>query len=136
MSPERQYGDVFAVNVAMSSDLTVQSVAPPRPSSDVVGDQRAAATAIAYQVAVTAPSSPLPNPSLRLDAALGLVVIEFRNDDGAITTSIPSERQLRAYQRWQTSQPGATHSEDAQFHAPERPSRAGVAASGDPTVLA
>jgi hypothetical protein len=41
-----------------------------------------------------------------LDPALGLVVIEFRNDAGAVTDSIPSERQLEAYQRWQTTQFG------------------------------
>ena len=39
----------------------------------------------------------LPNPSLRLEPALGLVVIEFRNDTGAIETSYPSQRQLAAY---------------------------------------
>jgi len=39
----------------------------------------------------------LPNPTLRLEAALGLVVIEFRNDRGAIETSYPSERQLAVY---------------------------------------
>jgi hypothetical protein len=40
-----------------------------------------------------------------LDPALGLVVIQFRNDAGAVT-SIPSERQIEAYQRWQTTQFG------------------------------
>ena len=39
-------------------------------------------------------------------ARLGLVVIEFRNDSGTVTTSIPSERQLEAYQRWETTQLG------------------------------
>jgi hypothetical protein len=38
--------------------------------------------------------------TLRLGAALGLVVIEFRNDSAAVTTPIPSERQIAAYQRW------------------------------------
>jgi hypothetical protein len=45
---------------------------------------------------------------LRLDAALGLVVIEFRNDSGAVTTSIPSERQIAAYQRWDVTHFGPT----------------------------
>lgn len=52
---------------------------------------------------MTAPSPAQPNPSLQLDPALGLVVIEFRNDSGAVTESIPSERQLEAYQRWATT---------------------------------
>jgi hypothetical protein len=47
-----------------------------------------------------------PNPSLQLDPALGLVVIQFRNDAGDVTASIPSERQLQAYQRWATTQFG------------------------------
>lgn len=38
----------------------------------------------------------LPNPQLRLDAALGLVVIEFR-DRGGEARTIPTERELDAY---------------------------------------
>lgn len=52
---------------------------------------------------MTMPSPAQPNPSLQLDPALGLVVIEFLNDSGAVTDSIPSERQLEAYQRWATT---------------------------------
>lgn len=40
------------------------------------------------------------NPTLRLDPALGLVVVEFHNDRGELTTSIPSQYMLQAYQRW------------------------------------
>ena len=43
------------------------------------------------------------NPSTRLDADLGLVVIEFHNATGAVTSSIPTAEQLQAYRRWQTS---------------------------------
>ena len=45
----------------------------------------------------TESSNALPNPTLRLDPALGLVVIEFHNRSGSVTTSIPGERQLEAY---------------------------------------
>lgn len=48
-----------------------------------------------------AAASPMPNPQLRLDPALGLVVIEFRDASGTVTTSIPSQRQLDAYRIWQ-----------------------------------
>lgn len=41
--------------------------------------------------------SALPNPTLRLDAALGIVVIEFRNAAGEIADSIPTQQQLEAY---------------------------------------
>jgi hypothetical protein len=41
--------------------------------------------------------APSPSPALRVDAALNLVVIEFRDRDGAILHSIPSPQQLDAY---------------------------------------
>jgi hypothetical protein len=42
------------------------------------------------------PVSALPNLNLRLDASLGLVVLEFRNTAGELRT-IPSQRELDAY---------------------------------------
>ena len=39
----------------------------------------------------------LPNPTMRLDPVLGLVVIEFHNGSGSLTSSIPGQRQLDAY---------------------------------------
>jgi hypothetical protein len=105
LRPERQYGGVFAVSITMSNDLTVQPVSAVRSGSDVVGNARASPISTPSH-AQLAPSSHLPNPNLRLDATLGLVVIEFRNERGAITESIPSERQLEAYQRWQTTSVG------------------------------
>jgi hypothetical protein len=38
----------------------------------------------------------MPNPSLRLDPALGLVVLEFRDAHGRRET-LPTERELAAY---------------------------------------
>ncbi|MBK1660957.1 hypothetical protein CKO45_22330, partial [Paracraurococcus ruber] len=47
--------------------------------------------------APTAPEPPAtPNPSLRLDPALGLVVLEFRDRQGR-TATLPTERELAAY---------------------------------------
>ena len=43
-----------------------------------------------------AASPGLPNPSLRLDPALGLVVLEFRDGAGR-TATLPTERELAAY---------------------------------------
>jgi hypothetical protein len=57
-------------------------------------------------VRVVSAAPPILNPTLRLDAVLGLVVIEFRNQSGAVTTSIPSQRQLQAYQRWEATRFG------------------------------
>lgn len=47
------------------------------------------------------PASPMPNPQLRLDPALGLLVIEFRDTSGAVRASIPTQRQLNAYRMWE-----------------------------------
>ena len=38
-----------------------------------------------------------PNPRMRLDGSLGVVVIEFRNQVGDVANTIPSPRQLQAY---------------------------------------
>jgi hypothetical protein len=41
---------------------------------------------------------PIVNPSLRFDMRLGLVVVEFFDDAGEIANSVPSPRQLKAYE--------------------------------------
>ncbi len=103
--PRRQHGAAFAVNLAMSSELTVQPVAVVHAGNDAVAEVKTV-TQPAAGSEQAPPRLPIINPNLRLDPALGLVVIEFRDDaSGAITTSIPSQRQLEAYQRW-----GLTHS--------------------------
>jgi len=40
---------------------------------------------------------PPPNPSLRLDPTLGVVVMEFRNGSDQVQRSVPSEPELQAY---------------------------------------
>lgn len=51
-----------------------------------------------------APPAPTPvmmaNPTLRFDVASGLVVIEYHDSAGDVTTSIPTLRQLEAYRVW------------------------------------
>jgi hypothetical protein len=44
---------------------------------------------------------PLPNPTLRLDPELALVVIEFRDGAGKVRDTIPTEAQLEAYRATQ-----------------------------------
>ena len=62
------------------------------------------------------PMSQRANPSLRLDPALGLVVIEFRNEAGRVTESFPNTRQLDAYRAAQrTGAKAGGHSDDG-FH--------------------
>ena len=92
----------------MSSDLTVHAAAAMHVGNDTTGEPKVAAP----QPPVLQPPAPSPsqhanpNPTLRLDPALGLVVIEFHNSDGTVTTSIPTQRQLEAYQRWETTRFG------------------------------
>ncbi len=97
-----------AVNAAMSSDLSVQAVAVARMGNDGASDPKVAASESPPQAEPTPLPSPIINPTLRLEPALGLVVIEFRNDSGTITTSIPSQRQIEAYQRWEATRIGPT----------------------------
>lgn len=89
----------------MSHDLPVSPItASPGTTSHAPRDDRT------QQAAPTpAPSArPLPNPSLRLDAGLGMVVLEFRDDAGAVTDTIPSQRILQAYHARTEPPPGTT----------------------------
>lgn len=43
------------------------------------------------------PAPPMPNPRLRLDPQLGMVVMEFRSGPGVPERSIPSAQELAAY---------------------------------------
>lgn len=38
-----------------------------------------------------------PNPSLRIDPALNILVVEFRGHDGSVTRTAPTEQELRDY---------------------------------------
>ena len=53
--------------------------------------------------AAAAPQQPPigPNPRLRLDPALGIVVMEFLDSGGKLARSAPSEAQLQAYRQAQ-----------------------------------
>jgi hypothetical protein len=80
----------------MSLDLAIRSVTPqevPRPPVRAAGADRVAGAA------PPAPSMEIgpPNPRLRIDRDLGIVVIEFRDSTGKISNTLPTERELRAY---------------------------------------
>lgn len=78
----------------MSNELTIP---PVRTTPTTTDAPKAPPTRPARVEPPTAAAKPYVNPSLRLDAELGLVVIEFRGEDGALTATIPSERQIQAY---------------------------------------
>jgi hypothetical protein len=52
---------------------------------------------IAASEPTTAPAPWYPNPSLHIDPALGIVIIEFHDKPGEVSSSIPTARQLAAY---------------------------------------
>jgi len=89
----------------MLKDISLPAIAAVHADSVPPAGQKLPAAHVAQAVPA---APPILNPTLRLDGALGLVVIEFRNDSGAITTSMPSQRQLQAYQRWNATRVGPT----------------------------
>ena len=58
-------------------------------------------------MAATPTKRPLLNPRLHLDLALNLVVLQFFDDQGEVTSSIPSAKQLKAYTAQQGEPPAA-----------------------------
>ncbi|HKM63346.1 MAG TPA: hypothetical protein VJY39_12740 [Acidisphaera sp.] len=90
----------------MPNDISVAAIPPPQndpaPSPAAQGGS-VSHTGGSASSSSSAPGSSVasnPNPSLHLDQSLGLVVLEFYNDAGAVTRSIPSAGQLDAYRRW------------------------------------
>jgi hypothetical protein len=96
----RQNGATAMGRSIMPSDLNIKAVHPVLNTSEEPAGPRSEIFAPPAQ-APSAPSTPLAaNPSFRFDPASGLVVIEFHDGAGEITTSIPTLRQLEAYRIW------------------------------------
>jgi hypothetical protein len=78
----------------MTPDLALRPLPisdPPRAALRVAGPEREPGAA-------PPPAAPAtPNPRLRLDGSLGMVVIEFRDAVGDVANTIPSPRQIAAY---------------------------------------
>lgn len=69
---------------------------PPAAGASLPAGEAARATAAAGTTTVgTAP----PNPALRMDPELGLVILEFRDRRGEVAATIPTSRELDAYRR-------------------------------------
>ena len=84
----------FSVTRAGAASVTADVA---RPNGDVPVDGRAADPA---QVPPTPAGKSLPNPTLRLDPGLAIVVIEFRDKTGTVRSTIPTQQQLDAYRSW------------------------------------
>ncbi len=86
----------------MSGDVAI-SAFTPRPAAQAIALPAAAsAPPPADPVATAAVSKrPLVNPGLHLDVALNIAVLQFVDSNGDVTETIPSQKQLKAYQESQ-----------------------------------
>ena len=87
----------------MPNDLSIQS-RPPIHGTETPARTGAPTRENAPQSAK--PVQPFTNPALRLEPALGLIVIEFHDDTGKLTSSIPNQRQIDAYRMHEETPPG------------------------------
>jgi hypothetical protein len=125
----------------MPNDLRIQAAPSVNVGSEWTGSVQTPATESGAVGHATPAASPTPNPTLELDTALGLVVIQFHNDSGTVTNSIPTQQQLDAYRLWQETHvgpppnigiavatadasPAATHVASASPPAPTAPTAA------------
>jgi hypothetical protein len=78
--------------------LSIPPGLPLRGSGDGTAPTRNTASAPAPVPVPAAKPVPLfVNPSFKFDSTVGLVVIDFHDDTGRVTNSIPSQQQLDAY---------------------------------------
>jgi hypothetical protein len=82
-----------------SSVVGVGSVTPPTHGNTTANTASTSSS--------TAKPVPLfVNPSYRFDPSVGIEVIEFHDNTGAVASSIPTQRQLAAYRSHQATPPG------------------------------
>ncbi|NKC34202.1 hypothetical protein [Falsiroseomonas selenitidurans] len=58
---------------------------------------RPAAPPSSLPIASQPPEAPAPGTQVRIDTALRLVVVEFREPDGEVRQSIPTPKEIDAY---------------------------------------
>ncbi len=116
----------------MPSDLTIHPIPSVLAAPEAHGEPRHDNFAPQQAAASGSTAQPYMNPSLRLDAALGLVVIEFHDEAGKLTSSIPSQRQIDAYRRHEDTRPGQRRPEGHSESHTEEPARADEPAEPKP----
>jgi hypothetical protein len=103
----------------MPTDLTISAIGlPAAPHARVPSYQPTPAT----PSTTAAAGPPPPSPTLRFDPSAGVLVIEFHNDAGQITNSIPTQQQLDAYRNHAATAPP--------------PAAAATTTGGKPAILA
>ncbi|MGG5817556.1 hypothetical protein [Falsiroseomonas sp. HW251] len=86
----------------MIRDASLSTTPPPEAVRPVAQTAAPAAEAPPKEVA-----PPVPNPRLRLDPLLNIVVVEFRDSEGGLH-SLPTAREMQAYRTGQAEPPGTT----------------------------
>ena len=86
----------------MSNTLSIQPGLPLRGSGDSTAPPRNSAPA---PVPAAKPVPLFVNPSFQFDSTVGLVVIDFHDNTGRVTNSIPSQQQLDAYRSHRATLP-------------------------------
>jgi hypothetical protein len=89
----------------MSPDLL--TTIAPRAAPPAAQPNAASQVATVPAAGARDPAPPVPNPRLRIDPALSLVVLEFRDSVGEVAQSIPSARELAAYREQGGTEPNA-----------------------------
>lgn len=105
----------------------------PTPAAALRSEERQARPADADAGASKPPTANAPNPKLRVDPELGLVVLEFRSAQGE-TTSHPTSRELDAYRRAARSGKPASDRITSAEPSPARPTP-GRSESGPSTAF-
>lgn len=120
----------------MPSDMRIAGALSSTASGEAIGGPHStvAEAVPSAATASTVPSPPhaTPNPTLELDPALGLVVIQFRDANGAVTSSIPSQQQIDAYRLWQEAKVGPPPNIDGGVATPTPTSDGGQAGGAQP----
>lgn len=90
----------------MSNMLSIQPGLPLRGSGDSTAPARNTVPAQApVPVAAAKPVPLFVNPSFQFDSTVGMVVIDFHDNTGRVTNSIPSQQQLAAYRSHRATLP-------------------------------
>jgi hypothetical protein len=101
----------------MPSDLSIKAVSPVVGASENPAEPKPETLTPPGHAPPASAGPPIINPKLKWDPALGLVVIEFRDNSGNLTTTIPTQAQLKAYRTWGES-PLQGNGSKAEIHTP------------------
>jgi hypothetical protein len=96
LSGEKNVASDLAITAATASASVQKLRGPPAATA-------ASSSGSTSQVNdLTSQSPPPVNPGLHVDLALNVVVLQFFDAQGQVTQSIPSTKQLQAYQQSET----------------------------------